>query len=70
MNELFPPASLEAKTKKELRELMIALNRKFGRNFRFFDFQYAKGKWHCWFQLSATDEAEMIMNEKAKNVEQ
>lgn len=67
MNELFPPSSLEAKTKKRLRELMIRNNQKYGRNFRYFDFQYAKGKWHCWFQLSESDEAEIILREKALN---
>ncbi len=67
MNSLFPPSSIEAKTKAELRELMIRLNQKYGKNFRYFDFQYAKGKWHCWFQLSEADEAKLTMTEKAKS---
>jgi len=64
MNELFPPIYIKAKTPEKLRELMIKLNLKYGKNFRYFDFQYVKGNWGCWFQLSAADEAEMIMNKK------
>lgn len=64
MNELFPPTSLEAKTKDGLRQLMIAVNRKYGRNFRYFDFHYAKGKWHCWFQFSQADELRDIFDKK------
>lgn len=51
-----PPASLEAKTKQELRALMIANNNRHGKRFHYFDFSYAQGMWHCWYELSPLDE--------------
>ena len=54
-----PPASLEAKTKDELRQLMILNNRKHGKRFHYFDFTFAKGSWHCWFEITET---ERLMN--------
>jgi len=50
-----PPASLEAKTKADLRILMLLNNRKHNKRFHYFDFSFAKGKWHCWFEISETD---------------
>ena len=67
MNELFPPKNISAKTPNGLRQLMIKLNIMYGRNFRYFDFQYAQGKWHCWFQLSLEDEMKLINKPKANN---
>lgn len=51
----YPPSHLEASSPEELRMLMIATNNKFKRNFHFFDFQFAKNKWHCWFEISQSD---------------
>lgn len=50
--EKHPPFSLQAKTKQELRLQMLAVNKKYGKKFHFFDFSYAQGMWHCWFELS------------------
>lgn len=50
-----PPASLEAKTKDELRLLMIANDIKHTRKFHYFDFSFATGKWHCWYEISLRD---------------
>lgn len=52
------PASLEAKTKQQLRLLMMATNRRYGKRFHYFDFCYADGKWHCWFELNEIDRVE------------
>jgi len=50
-----PPASLEAKTKQELRAIIRANNRRHGFRFHYFDFSYAQGKWHCWFEVSEAE---------------
>jgi hypothetical protein len=51
----FPPAHLEAKTPEELRVLMMANNAKHKKQFHYFDFSFAQGKWHCWFEISSQD---------------
>lgn len=53
--EIFPPASLEAKSKDQLRLLMLQNNSKHGKKFHYFDFSYAQGKWHCWYEISETE---------------
>ena len=52
---VFPPSSLEAKSKKALHALMVANNTRHGKKFRYFDFSYAQGKWHCWYEISEKD---------------
>ena len=34
---------------------MIRNNMKFGKQFQYFDFSYARGKWHCWYNVSEKD---------------
>ena len=50
-----PPASLEAKTKDKLRFKMITNNIKHKRKFHYFDFTFAAGEWHCWYEISIED---------------
>ena len=50
-----PPMWLEADTKEELRQLMLANNRRHGKRFYYFDFQFVNRKWICWFEVSEVD---------------
>ena len=49
------PMTIEAKTKPELITKMNKLRFKYSKNFHFFDFQFAQGKWHCWFEVPLKD---------------
>ena len=66
-DQFLPPASLEAKTKGELRRLMVANNLRHGKEFIYFDFSFAQGKWHCWFRISQQDLEALKLKEKAAN---
>jgi len=54
MKELSLPQTLEAKTKDELIVLCQRAQIKFSRKIHFYDFSFAKSKWHCWFDLPVT----------------
>jgi hypothetical protein len=62
MSNKWPPKHIEAKTPDELRRLMFKINAKYQRNFHFFDFTFANGKWHCWFELSSKEEVGIRAN--------
>lgn len=62
MEHNLPPAHLVASSPEELRLLMIANNMKHGKKFHYFDFQFAKGKWYCWFEIKLTDTIDMVDN--------
>lgn len=55
MKHQFPPAHLEAKTPDELRAVMLANNNRHQKQFHYFDFTYAQGKWHCWYEISTQE---------------
>lgn len=52
------PYFLEAKTKEELYFLMLANNKRHLKQFHYFDFTYAQGKWTCWFQIKLSEKIE------------
>jgi hypothetical protein len=52
MKANYPPAHLEAKTPEELRMVMLANNARHKKQFHYFDFSFAQGKWHCWYEIS------------------
>lgn len=52
------PAHLSAKTPEELRRIMQANNARHGRQFHYFDFQFVRGRWYCWFEISEVDKAD------------
>jgi hypothetical protein len=62
MRSNFPPAHLEAKTPEDLRKLMFKNNAKHSRRFHYFDFTFANGKWHCWYEISAKEEVGIQAN--------
>lgn len=55
------PQSIEASTKDELGKIMLAINLRTNSKVHFFDFTYANGKWHCWYEInmSAQDRIEL-----------
>lgn len=57
------PAYLEAKTKDELRDLMLMLQLKLKLKITFYDFQFANGKWVCWYEVPLSFEQENKDNE-------
>jgi hypothetical protein len=61
----FPPAHLEASSPEELRFLMMATNAKFNKSFHYFDFSFAKNKWHCWFEISQSE----LIDKKKDDIE-
>jgi len=56
------PNTLEAKTKHELRLKMRAINIALGRQLHYFDFSYAQNKWHCWYEVSESEEVDLSGN--------
>lgn len=50
-----PPFFLRAKTPEDLRKLMLLNNRRHSRKFHYFDFQFVKGSWYCWFEIDETE---------------
>jgi hypothetical protein len=63
MTRNLPPAHLEAKTPDELRKVMLLNNAKHKKQFHYFDFTYAQGKWHCWYEITTQD----LIGLKAQN---
>lgn len=57
------PAYLEAKTKKDLRSLMLRLQLRLGLKIVFYDFQFAQGLWTCWYEIPFSYSTEVISNE-------
>ena len=55
MKKNYPPAHLEAKTPEELRMVMLANNKRHKKQFHYFDFSFAQGKWHCWYEISTQE---------------
>jgi hypothetical protein len=45
------PAYLEAKSKDELRKLMLHLQLKLKLKIVFYDIQFAENKWVCWYEV-------------------
>ena len=43
------PNVLKASTTEELRRLMLQTNTKHKAYLRYFDIQFAQGKWHAWY---------------------
>lgn len=48
------PAYLEAKSKDELRKLMLQLQLKLKLKIVFYDIQYAEDKWVAWYEVPVT----------------
>lgn len=60
MNKAFVvPAYLEAKSKADLRELMLMLQLRLKMKITFYDFQYAQGLWTCWYEVPFSLEEEI-----------
>lgn len=51
MKAFVVPAYLEAKTKEELRKLMLQLQLKLKLKIVFYDIQFAEGKWVAWYEV-------------------
>jgi hypothetical protein len=45
------PAYLEAKTKADLRGLMLRLQLRLKMKIVFYDFSFAQGMWTCWYEI-------------------
>jgi len=60
MKSINIPFSIDAPTKKGLTDKMRQINIAYRGKIHFFDFTFAKGKWHCWFEVS--DAARMELN--------
>jgi hypothetical protein len=60
MNKAFVvPAYLEAKTKEDLRSLMLQLQLRLKMKISFYDFQFAQGLWTCWYEIPFSFEDEV-----------
>ncbi len=43
------PIALTAKTPEALQELMLKTNFEGAHEYLYFDFQFVKGNWYCWY---------------------
>lgn len=34
---------------------MLAVNAKYKKQFHYFDFSFAQGKWHCWYEIATSE---------------
>jgi hypothetical protein len=62
MKNNLPPSHLVADSPEDLRILMIATNMKHGKKFHYFDFQFVRGKWYCWYEIAEKNKLEQDDN--------
>ena len=55
MNQRDLPNFIQAQSPRGLRLLMLKTNIKHGITIRFFDIQFANGKWFAWFYIRPDD---------------
>lgn len=54
------PSFISARSPIALRRLMLANNMKYGGEVRYFDIQFASGKWWAWFYLDIENDKSFI----------
>lgn len=59
------PMFLKASSPKRLQEAMLANNLKHGKEFSYYDIQFAQGAWYAWFRANQKD---LVMKKLGKAV--